>query len=257
MLWSPVDTNRAYFGTDSRLGPTLLGAALATVMARRARRTGPPSAALDVAAVVALGGMAVAFLVIDGQGAAYYRGGLVAFTVAALVVIVAVTGGPPGHAARALSWRPLVALGAISYGVYLWHWPVIVYLTPERLGVRRVVAQALCVVVTLVLAVISYRLVELPVRRGALRGACRCARHRRVGGGRAGAVVVTTRGPSVGGSIGTAAVPTPPWPAQAGNRRYQFLPRRRRRRVDRPAAGRRQRPRLPRRRAGRRGRPDR
>ena len=222
VLWSPVDTNRAYFGTDSRLGPTLLGAALATVMARRARRTGPPSVALDVAAVVALGGMAVAFLMIDGQGAAYYRGGLVAFTVAALVVVVAVTGGPPGHTSRALSWRPLVALGAISYGVYLWHWPVIVYLTPERLGVRRVVAQALCLVVTLVLAVISYRLVEMPVRRGALRGRVAVLATVASAAVVLGAVVVTTRGPSAGGD-GVAAADAAV-ASQAGNRRYNFLP---------------------------------
>ena len=222
VLWSPVDTNRAYFGTDARLGPTLLGAALATVMARRARRSRPPSTALDLAALVALGGLAVAFLVIDGQGAAYYRGGLVAFTLAVLVIIVAVTGGPPGRAARALSWRPLVALGAISYGVYLWHWPVIVYLTPDRLGVRRFVAQALCVVVTLALAIVSYRLVEQPVRRGALRGRTAVLATGLSVAVVLVAVVVTTRGPTApagelaGADAGVAT--------QAGNRRYQFLP---------------------------------
>jgi peptidoglycan/LPS O-acetylase OafA/YrhL len=34
-----------------------------------------------------------------------------------------------------LSWRPLCLLGIVSYGVYLWHWPVIMYATEERLGV--------------------------------------------------------------------------------------------------------------------------
>jgi peptidoglycan/LPS O-acetylase OafA/YrhL len=221
VLWSPVDTNRAYFGTDARLGPTLLGAAVATVTARRPRRDRPPSVALDIAAVVGLGAMAGAFLVVDGQGAAYYRGGLLAFTVAALVVIVAVTGGPPGRVARALSWRPLVGLGAISYGVYLWHWPVIVYLTPDRLGLRRIVAQALCVVVTLALALASYRLVERPVRRGALRGRVAVLATAASAAVVLVAVVVTTRGPSSGGgeTAADAAVV-----AQAGSRRVQFVP---------------------------------
>jgi len=218
VLWSPVDTNRAYFGTDARLGPTLLGAALATVLARRARRAGPPPAVLDLAAAVALGGMAVALLVIDGQGPTYYRGGLVAFTLAALVVIVAVTGGPPGRVAQVLSWRPLVGLGAISYGVYLWHWPVIVYLTPGRLGVRRIVAQAVCVAVTLALALLSYRFVEQPVRRGALRGRVAGLATAAAAVVVLAAVVVTTRGPSASAGGDAAVV------AQAGNRRLQFLP---------------------------------
>ena len=174
--------------------------------------------ALDAVAAIALAGMAAAMLVVDGQGA-YYRGGLAAFTVAALVVMVAVTGGPPGRVGRALSWSPLAALGVISYGVYLWHWPVIVYLTPERLGVRRSVAQAVCVVVTLALAVGSYRLVERPIRRGALSG------RRAIGVAAASvavvlvAVVVTTRGPlSERTATGRASVP------EAGSRRYEFEP---------------------------------
>jgi peptidoglycan/LPS O-acetylase OafA/YrhL len=223
LLWSPVDSNRAYFGTDARLGPTLLGAALATVTARRPRRARPPSVALDVAAAVALGAMAMAFLVIDGRAAPYYRGGLLAFTVAALVVIVAVTGGPPGRVARALSWRPLVVLGAISYGVYLWHWPVIVYLTPDRLGVRRIAAEALCVVVTLALALLSYRLVEQPVRRGALRGRVAMGATAVSAAVVLAAVVVTTRGLSSG--VGETAA-DPAVVAQAGSRRIQFVPER-------------------------------
>ena len=120
---------------------------------------------------------------------------------------------------------PLVGLGAISYGVYLWHWPVIVYLTPERLGVRRIVAQVLCVVVTLALAVASYRLVERPVRRGVLRGARSLVgarpRHGRDRGRSPWSS--TTRGPSrrADGPAAASAV-------QAGDRRVRFLPDERR-----------------------------
>jgi peptidoglycan/LPS O-acetylase OafA/YrhL len=68
LTYSPVDTSRAYFGTDTRIGATLGGAALATVVAGRARRQGRPSAALDVAAALALVVIGWSLTAVDGQG---------------------------------------------------------------------------------------------------------------------------------------------------------------------------------------------
>jgi peptidoglycan/LPS O-acetylase OafA/YrhL len=169
LSYSPVDTNRAYFGTDTRIGATLGGAALATVVAGRARRQGRPSAALDVVGALALVLIGWSLATVDGQSGWYYRGGLGLLVLAALVVIRATTGGPPGRLARALSWRPLCLLGIVSYGVYLWHWPVIVYLTEERLGVGGWRLDAIRILVTLGVATVSYRVVERPIRRGMWR----------------------------------------------------------------------------------------
>jgi len=171
--WNGGDTNRAYFSTDTRIGPTLLGAAMAVVAVGRPRRAGRPAAALELLGVLALGWMAVCMVAIDGVGPSYYHGGLASFAVATLVVIHVVTGGPPGRPGllgRAIAWRPLAWLGTISYGVYLWHWPVIVYLTPDRAHIRGLPLDALRVVVTLAVAIASFRFVEQPIRRGALRG---------------------------------------------------------------------------------------
>ena len=71
--------------------------------------------------------------------------------------------------ARTLSWRPLCLLGIVSYGVYLWHWPVIVYLTEGRLGVGGWRLDAVRIIVTLGVATVSYRVVERPIRRGTWR----------------------------------------------------------------------------------------
>ena len=168
--YDPLDTNWAYFSTFTRLGPTLLGAALAAVTLALPRRLGPPGVGWDAAAVVALGVMGWLAVDLGGTGAGYYRGGLMVFAVAAVVVVRAVTGGPPGRVARALSFPPLRALGIVSYGIYLWHWPVIVYATPERTGFDGVDLDVLCVLATLALATLSYVLLERPVRRGAVRG---------------------------------------------------------------------------------------
>ncbi|HEX5365315.1 MAG TPA: acyltransferase [Acidimicrobiales bacterium] len=223
VLWSPVDTNRAYFATDTRLGPILLGAALAAATAGRNRRAEPPPARRDAAAALALAAMGAACVVVDGRTGAYYRGGLVLFALASLVVVAGVTGGPPGVVARGLSWRPLARLGTISYGVYLWHWPVIVYLTPERLGAGRLATDVACVAVTLGLALLSARLVEGPVRRGALPGLRGGAAVAAVVAVVAVALVAVTRGPG-GGGTDVAATSVGTVDAGGGERPLRSLP---------------------------------
>ena len=175
LLWMalsfrPTNTNWAYFSTPTRLGPTLLGAALATVAVGRARRTKAPPTEWDVLAVAALFVMTVLAFSVDGIDGVYYQGGLAVFALASCAVIWAVTGGPPGHVARLFSLRPLQWLGRISYGVYLWHWPVIVYMTIPRIGLDRWAVDSLRIATTLAVAAASYRWLEQPIRRGALTG---------------------------------------------------------------------------------------
>ncbi|MFN9372732.1 MAG: acyltransferase family protein [Planctomycetaceae bacterium] len=82
----------------------------------------------------------------------------------ALLLILATSHSPNLPVTRLLSSPPLVGLGLISYSLYLWHWPVIVYLNllPDHFGRWRSVAA---LVISLVLAVLSWRLVETPFRR--------------------------------------------------------------------------------------------
>jgi peptidoglycan/LPS O-acetylase OafA/YrhL len=190
--YSPTDTNRAYYGTDTRIGPMLLGAALAaasTAQMRARRNAGAPAdegsgvdggdrrpdgnrvASPLVATVAAAAGLAViawSFRFVDGQAAFYYQGGLLLFSAAAIVVIRAVTVGRAGPVGAVLRWRPLCALGTISYGVYLWHWPVIVYATPARIGVDGLALDAVRVAATLAVSIASFVLLERPIRQGTL-----------------------------------------------------------------------------------------
>ena len=165
LAYDPLDTNWAYFSTPTRLGPVLAGCALAAFMPRGVGG-GHGRSAVTVGGVVGLGVIAGLVVAIEGTGAGYYRGGLVAFTVASLVVVGSVVRRPDGPLARALSFTPLRLLGLVSYGVYLWHWPVIVFLTPERAHVDGVALDLLRVVVVLAAAGVSYWVVERPVRRG-------------------------------------------------------------------------------------------
>ena len=168
VLYDPTDSARVYYGTDTRVGAILVGAALAAGL----RRFGPVGSrrgrtALEALAVVSAIGLAVAWWRLEGTSTLLYRGGFVACAFATAVVIAAAVHPRRGVVARALSWAPLRGLGVISYGVYLWHWPIYVVLSPERVDLTGRPLLALRISVTLAVAVVSYRLVERPIRRGA------------------------------------------------------------------------------------------
>lgn len=177
-----TDPSRAYYGTDTRAQALLVGAALAVVMvhfpalAARLARLGP------VTALVGLLALAAMFRTIEGGGAALYQGGflLVALTSAAVVAGVALPGAR-GPVARLLSLRGPVVVGQMSYGLYLWHWPVYVWLTPDRVGHDGVALAAVRVAVSAAVATVSYVVVEQPVRRHGLAGLWARAQARRAG----------------------------------------------------------------------------
>jgi peptidoglycan/LPS O-acetylase OafA/YrhL len=88
-----------------------------------------------------------------------------------LAAVLIIGGGEfgPTVVGRLLSWRPIVFIGLISYSLYLWHWPVIVFLDMRltRTAMSTVTQQALALVLSVILAVLSWRFVEQPFRHGA------------------------------------------------------------------------------------------
>ncbi|MFM7061529.1 MAG: acyltransferase family protein [Actinomycetes bacterium] len=157
-------TVRIYYGTDTRAAAILMGAALAAWLIWRGpvRRDGA-RLALEATAVVALAVLAVCWWRLEGQG--LYAGGLLLCGVCATAVIAAAAHPNPGPVARAFSWRPLVGAGLVSYGLYLWHWPVYVLLDPRRTGLDGWPLLALRISVTTAIALASYHLVEQPIRQ--------------------------------------------------------------------------------------------
>jgi peptidoglycan/LPS O-acetylase OafA/YrhL len=167
MLWlfRPENTSRAYLGTDTRMAGILAGAALATLLVPGRTLSARSTRKLDVLGLVAAVGLGTAWCKLDGTNPFLYHGGFWLTELAALVLIGCAVQGERSLVARALSWRPLRLLGTVSYGVYLWHWPVNVFLSPERVHMHAFALHALRFTVTFAIAIASYRFLERPIRR--------------------------------------------------------------------------------------------
>jgi len=174
MLFVPgQDPSRVYYGTDTRAAGLLLGAALAFIWApwrvhdlvlSRLRRL-----TVDVLGVLGLIVVVAMFLGVSEYGSFLYRGGFLLLGLATLLLIAS-TVLASGYLGRALGVAPLRWVGLRSYSIYLWHWPVYMVTRP---GVDIMLFDlpllALRLVITVVLADLSYRFVEQPVRTGAAR----------------------------------------------------------------------------------------
>ena len=168
VLFDPrADVSRVYYGTDTRAQALLVGALLAMLWTAHPIVTGRPARALlHGAALVSACALGWFWCFATGNAAWLYRGGFLGHAVLVGIVIMSAMQPSRGPIGRALSCAPLPSLGKISYGVYLWHWPVFVALSPTRFDLPTPLLFALRMGATLLLAVGSYVLVEKPVRDG-------------------------------------------------------------------------------------------
>jgi peptidoglycan/LPS O-acetylase OafA/YrhL/lysophospholipase L1-like esterase len=169
--WGTHDPLRAYYGTDSRASAILIGALMALLVdgQRRGARVGL-ARVLTPAVPLAVLGLAAGWLWADGTSLWMYRGGFAALSLAAAIVIGAVALAGPGPAGQVLEVPPLRWLGRVSYGVYLWHWPIYTVLDQDEIS-NRWLLSGVRIALSLAIAAVSYRLVEQPIRRGDLRTA--------------------------------------------------------------------------------------
>ena len=119
----------AYWSTPARAGEILVGAAVAATLNRYHARRGL-SLSLVVIGLAAIGWAAVTWPTFGGPA---YAGWFPVFALATAAVIVGVQHHSPAR--RGMSWRPLVWTGGISYGLYLYHWPLFAALSESRLGI--------------------------------------------------------------------------------------------------------------------------
>ena len=180
LLFVPgADATRVYYGTDTHSFGLALGAVLALVGAGWSRQTSDwrraPKVVLPLVGLVAVAALISASFLLAADGALAYQGGL---AVVAVLSAVAILGSivPGSYLGRALDLQPLRWIGERSYGLYLWHWPVFILVIGVLPAVPRVgeggwMLGGIAAVITVVVAAISYRFVEQPIRRLGFRGA--------------------------------------------------------------------------------------
>jgi peptidoglycan/LPS O-acetylase OafA/YrhL len=151
--------NRAYYGTDTRAYELLAGALIALVPAfvSTAQRLRRPTRIASLASVIAVVLLATSWFHLD----AIERG--VAVTVVTFVLIVSLEAAEGGIAQRVLSTGPMVYLGKVSYGTYLWHWIVILVIL-KKFSISTIATVGISCLVATALAALSFELLEHPVR---------------------------------------------------------------------------------------------
>jgi len=167
ILYNPYgDPSRVYFGTDTRAFLLLMGILLALVWPwiERLRQAVP---LLELVGVAALVGTVLLFRQMQDFNPTLYRGGDLAAAFC-FVMLIAAVAHPKTGIGQAMGVAPLRWVGERSYGIYLWHWPII--LLVAGVNVRSspgiVVAEA---AVVLAAAALSYRYIEQPIRTGGLQ----------------------------------------------------------------------------------------
>ena len=176
-LYHPgTDASRVYYGTDTRVHVILIGCGLAVVMAgvnqrhvergRSLRLTTPARWLLGLGALDAVLFLVWAMWYGDGDQPWLYRGGFAAVSVATAVLITAAVLDRRGVVAQVFGFLPLRWVGRISYGLYLWHWPIYLVLTRARTHLQGAELLGLRLGTTLAVSMVSYWMIELPFRRG-------------------------------------------------------------------------------------------
>lgn len=152
-------SDAAYWATPARLGEVLVGACAAAWLAGGAH---VPEWAHRMAPVALVGTVILAVALPAGSGPAY-TGWLTPLSIVTGLLLLALQ--VPGRVRTLLSSGPLVWLGRVSYGVYLYHWPVFVLLRQRGWELDRLPGFPVAMGVTLVCATASYVLLEQPIRR--------------------------------------------------------------------------------------------
>ncbi|CCC78307.1 acyltransferase family protein [Lactiplantibacillus plantarum] len=168
MLYDPANTNRVYYGTDTRMFAILLGSGLAFIWPSRelsADIANVNRVTLDILGGASLIAIIWIFFQMSGQSDFTYRGGMLLFTVLS-TVLVATVAHPASHLNRVLTNPLFKYVGQRSYGIYLYQFPVMIFYETKvkNIGDHLLLNSLIEVALILIVTELSYRFIENPMR---------------------------------------------------------------------------------------------
>ena len=166
-----TDPSRVYFGTDTRSQALFVGIAIACIV--RLRPANPAKrlqqTTITTAALLGLAVLVGVATTADFRSDWLYTGGFLLIAGAAGIIVLSLNGND-SVLSKGLSHPWLCRLGLVSYGLYLWHWPVKVFVTAQRLHLSddrsgRIELFVIRIALTALATALSWYLIEQPFRR--------------------------------------------------------------------------------------------
>lgn len=166
MLFDPAkDPSRVYYGTDTRAFSLLFGSFLALIAGVADSGKKVWNILRDIVGIAAFGGLIYMTAAIEGYSSFLYKGGHGIASLLTVFVIYALL-NENSILNKVLSCYPLVWIGKRSYGIYLWHYPIILLISNGKRPTWWMII--IDIVLTGILSALSYYFIETPLRRGAI-----------------------------------------------------------------------------------------
>ena len=159
-------SDRYYYGTDARAPELLIGAllaCLATPQRLAAWGVGTRRLVLGILGVAIIGVGLLAWSTTTQSNSVLHHGGFLAHAVGTAILIASLAAGA-GPVAWLLAWRPIVWIGKVSYGLYVYHWPLFQWLDEARMGLDGAELLAVRLAATFALTTVSFYVLEQPIR---------------------------------------------------------------------------------------------
>lgn len=164
-----LDPSRVYYGTDTRAFELLIGCYMAMIFPiKKVLSSNSDNTKIKTLNITTLFTFTVFILSVSfvhEYQSFLYRGGMLLLSFNSAILTACIC-NPKSYLGRLLSWRPLSLIGKRSYGIYLWHYPIIILTTPlSQIGQINGLRMFLQLLVTFMIAELSYRYIEMPIQK--------------------------------------------------------------------------------------------